>query len=60
MTNPTTEGTANAPKTPVISRSEVTWRGEKLFDAGPSGRQHRIDASAKEAPWAETPRSTLR
>jgi putative redox protein len=35
---------------PVITRSEVTWRGEKLFDAGPAGRTHRIDASAKEAP----------
>jgi putative redox protein len=35
---------------PVISRSEVTWRGEKAFDAGPAGRTHRIDAAAKEAP----------
>src|SRR3954471_24611265 len=35
---------------PVITRSEVTWRGEKLFDAGPAGRTHRIDAGAKEAP----------
>jgi putative redox protein len=56
MTNPTAERTAKAtnaaegPKPPVISRSEVTWRGEKLFDAGPAGRQHRIDAGAKEAP----------
>ncbi len=39
-----------APTGPVISRSEITWRGERLFDAGPSGRQHRIDAGAKEAP----------
>lgn len=39
-----------APAGPVISRTEVTWRGEKLFDAGPAGRQHRIDAGAKEAP----------
>ncbi len=35
---------------PVITRSEVTWRGNRLFDAGPAGRTHRIDASAKEAP----------
>ncbi|HEY4131433.1 MAG TPA: OsmC family protein [Gemmatimonadaceae bacterium] len=35
---------------PVITRTEVTWRGERLFDAGPAGRQHRIDAGAKEAP----------
>jgi putative redox protein len=41
---------AAAPAGPVISRTEVTWRGERLFDAGPAGRQHRIDASAKEAP----------
>lgn len=35
---------------PVITRSEVMWRGERLFDAGPPGRTHRIDANAKEAP----------
>ena len=35
---------------PVITRTEAVWRGEKLFDAGPPGRTHRIDASAKEAP----------
>ncbi|HEY9226007.1 MAG TPA: OsmC family protein [Gemmatimonadaceae bacterium] len=35
---------------PVITRSEVTWRGEQLFDAGPAGRTHRIDAAAKAAP----------
>lgn len=35
---------------PVITRTEVTWRGERLFDAGPAGRTHRIDAGAKEAP----------
>jgi putative redox protein len=28
----------------------VTWRGERLFDAGPAGRTHRIDAGAKVAP----------
>jgi len=35
---------------PVITRTEVTWRGEKLFDAGPAGRAHRIDGGAKQAP----------
>jgi putative redox protein len=45
MTAPT-----QAPAGPVISKTEVTWRGERLFDAGPAGRQHRIDAGAKEAP----------
>jgi putative redox protein len=35
---------------PVITRTEVTWRGDRLFDAGPPGRTHRIDANAKEAP----------
>src|SRR2546430_17588114 len=35
---------------PVITRTEATWRGERLFDAGPAGRTHRIDAGAKEAP----------
>jgi putative redox protein len=52
MTNPTTGSTTTGaePKPPVITRSEVTWRGEKLFDAGPTGRQHRIDAGGKEAP----------
>lgn len=35
---------------PVIARTEVTWRGDRLFDAGPAGRTHRIDANAKEAP----------
>lgn len=39
-----------APGAPVISHSEITWRGERLFDAGPAGRTHRIDANAKEAP----------
>jgi putative redox protein len=34
----------------VTTRSEATWRGERLFDAGPAGRTHRIDASAKQAP----------
>jgi len=35
---------------PVITRTEVTWRGERSFDAGPAGRTHRIDANAKEGP----------
>jgi putative redox protein len=38
------------PTAPVITRTEVTWRGERAFDAGPAGRQHRIDANAKEGP----------
>lgn len=41
---------AAPPPGPVIARSEATWRGERLFDAGPPGRTHRIDAGAKEAP----------
>ena len=47
MTSPTQ---TSAPAGPVITKTEVTWRGERLFDAGPAGRQHRIDAAAKEAP----------
>ena len=47
MSSPTQPTT---PPAPVISRTEVSWRGERLFDAGPPGRQHRIDASAKQAP----------
>jgi len=39
-----------APKPPITTRSEVTWRGDRSFDAGPAGRTHRIDAGAKEAP----------
>src|SRR5437763_10713014 len=51
MSSPTTPPTvAPAGAQPVITRSEATWRGERLFDAGPAGRTHRIDASAKEAP----------
>lgn len=34
----------------MITRTEVTWRGERSFDAGPAGRQHRIDVAAKEGP----------
>src|ERR1044071_8094638 len=48
---PTRPSTAGAvPGAPVITRSEITWRGERSFDAGPAGRTHRIDAAAKEAP----------
>jgi putative redox protein len=48
---PNRPSTAGAvPGAPVITRSEVTWRGERSFDAGPAGRTHRIDAAAKEAP----------
>ena len=47
MTSPTQ---TSAPPGPVITTTEVTWRGERLFDAGPAGRQHRVDAAAKEAP----------
>src|SRR5665213_3282401 len=39
-----------APTGPVISKTEVAWRGDRLFDAGPPGRTHRIDAAAKVAP----------
>ena len=34
----------------VITKSEVTWRGERAFDAGPAGRQHRIEAGGPSAP----------
>jgi putative redox protein len=43
---PTTTGST----TPVITRSEATWRGDRSFDAGPAGRTHLIDGSAKRAP----------
>lgn len=45
--------TSNQPagqQAPVVTKTEVTWRGDRLFDAGPTGRTHRIDANAKEAP----------
>ena len=41
----TTEST-----TPVITRSEATWLGDRSFDAGPAGRTHVIDGGAKRAP----------
>ena len=48
MSSPAQPG--SAPAAPVISRTEATWLGERLFEAGPAGRTHRIDASAKQAP----------
>lgn len=50
MTGPDSQTTEPAKAAPVISRTEVTWRGDRLFDAGPSGRTHRIDAGARQAP----------
>ncbi|HVX41194.1 MAG TPA: OsmC family protein [Gemmatimonadaceae bacterium] len=47
MTDSTTHP---APAAPVISRTHVTWRGDRAFDAGPEGRTHRIDAGGKEGP----------
>jgi putative redox protein len=35
---------------PVVTRSQVTWVGDRRFDAGPAGRTHRIDGGSKEAP----------
>jgi putative redox protein len=39
-----------APPAPVITRSEIAWRGDRSFDAGPAGRTHVIDGAAKAAP----------
>ena len=50
MSSPAESTTPPAAPAPVITRTEVTWRGERLFDAGPAGRTHRIDVEAKEAP----------
>ena len=52
MTNPSNASAVAAPATaaPVISTSEVTWRGERAFDAGPAGRQHRIEAGGPSGP----------
>lgn len=51
MTSPAPSGTSSStPAAPVITRSEATWRGDRSFDAGPTGRTHRIDVNAKEAP----------
>jgi putative redox protein len=49
VTAPVTPAATPTPG-PIIATSEVTWRGDLRFDAGPPGRQHRMDASAKEAP----------
>jgi putative redox protein len=38
------------PKAPIVARSQATWLGHMLFDAGPAGRTHRIDAGGGEAP----------
>ena len=43
---PTTTGST----TPVITRSEATWHGDRSFDAGPTGRTHLIDGGAKRGP----------
>jgi len=43
---PTTTGST----APVITRTEVAWRGDRSFDAGPPGRTHLIDGAAKLAP----------
>ena len=42
------------PSGPVITRSAISWRGDRSFDAGPAGRQHVIDGAAKEAPGPGT------
>ncbi|HEY4218088.1 MAG TPA: OsmC family protein [Gemmatimonadaceae bacterium] len=47
---PASDAELPAPTGPVISKTEVAWRGDRLFDAGPTGRTHRIDAAAKVAP----------
>ena len=50
MAHSTQSGSTQASKPPVVTKTQISWRGEHLFDAGPVGRQHRIDAHAKEAP----------
>lgn len=52
MTNPTNESPAApaAGAAPVITKSEVVWRGERAFDGGPAGRQHRIESGGANAP----------
>ncbi|HEV8216986.1 MAG TPA: OsmC family protein [Gemmatimonadaceae bacterium] len=48
------------PSGPVITRSEISWRGDRSFNAGPAGRQHVIDGAAKAAPGpVETLLSTV-
>jgi putative redox protein len=50
VSSPAQPDSPAATPAPVITRTEVAWRGERAFDAGPPGRTHRIDAGAKEAP----------
>ena len=50
MSSPAEPSTPPVAPAPVITRTQVAWRGDRLFDAGPAGRTHRIDAAAKEAP----------
>lgn len=48
MTSP---AQSEAPRpAPVITKSEIAWRGDRSFDAGPAGRTHLIDGAAKAAP----------
>jgi putative redox protein len=50
-TKPDAPTTAPAgPAGPILTKTEVIWRGERMFDAGPAGRTHRIDGASKEAP----------
>jgi len=50
VSSPADPGVPPGAPAPVITRTQVAWRGERQFDAGPAGRTHRIDAAAKEAP----------
>ena len=47
------------PGAPVITTTEVTWRGERAFDAGPAGRTHRIEAAPATSRTAPGPVETL-
>src|SRR5437870_12721076 len=51
-TSPTNEPTSftSELQQPVVTQSQIVWLGDKLFDAGPAGRAHRIDGYAKLAP----------
>lgn len=49
MTTPKGSTEPSAPA-PVTATTDIAWRGDRVFDAGPAGRTHRIDANAKEAP----------
>ncbi len=35
---------------PVLTRSTATWLGDKAFNAGPAGRQHRIESGGPDSP----------